>query len=53
MPIIRFVESWNGKLNKKVFTTIRRCDEKKRYYYQKQLGKSISGKAKGTGILPS
>ena len=47
MPTIRFSENWNGKLNKKVFTTIRRSDEKKKDYYINHLEDSFDVVLKG------
>ncbi len=46
MQVIRFSENWNNKLDKKVFTTIRNSDEKKKDYYISCLGKTFQVKLK-------
>jgi len=38
MNIIRFSHNWNHKLNKSIFTTIRKYDYKKWNYYKAQEG---------------
>jgi putative sterol carrier protein len=43
---IRFAENWNGKLDKKVFTTIRRSDKEKFEYYLRNLEKEFQVKLK-------
>ena len=47
MRTIRFVENWGGKLDKKVFTTIRRSDEEKKEYYVGSLNEIFQVKLKG------
>ena len=47
MLTIQFAENWNGKLDKKVFTTIRRSDEKKKDYYVSHLEDEFEVKLKG------
>lgn len=47
MRTIQFVENWGDKLDKKVFTTIRRSDEKKKEYYVSHLDEVFQVKLKG------
>lgn len=35
MKAIRFTKNWNGKLNQRIFTTIRKCKANEDYYGEK------------------
>jgi hypothetical protein len=40
-PKIKFIKNWNNKLNCNYFTTIRLYNNKKFYYYEKNLAKEF------------
>ncbi len=51
MNTIKFSHNWNGKLNQKVFTTIRNHTVEKYYYYLNATGSMFNVWLKGSGNI--